>query len=298
LSPSGNVSKNGRFAPSPTGHLHLGSLYTAVASFVHAHSKQGQWFVRIDDLDTPRNVAGSAESILSDLESFHLYWDGSIVYQSHQLDFYQQQLDKLIRKGFCYSCICSRKTLSALSDDDVYPGVCRDKPISTSIPYAARIKTDDRIINFEDGLQGTIKQSLSRHGDFILKRKEGIFAYQFAVVVDDYRQKINEVVRGYDLLELTPRQIYLQQLLGFPQPEYYHLPVLVDNSGFKLSKQTNATKVDLARPEKTILQILNLLKQNPPPELHYASLDELLDWAVLNWNLEPIKKIATIKLTE
>jgi glutamyl-Q tRNA(Asp) synthetase len=170
------------------------------------------------------------------------------------------------------------------SKHSVYPGICRDKSISADTPHAIRIKTRNGILSFHDELQGLISHNLAKqHGDFILKRKDGIIAYQFAVVVDDALQSINHVVRGCDLLEETPKQIYLQQLLGFPTPAYLHVPVIVDHHGYKLSKQTLAAAVDTQSPNLTLFDLLALLKQNPPDDLNGATVNELLDWAIVNW---------------
>ncbi len=270
----------GRFAPSPTGPLHLGSLYTALASFLQARSQQGLWLLRIDDLDTPRNIKGSADSILKTLDAFGLHWDGSVVYQSQTLDVYHEILDQLVKDKLIYPCTCSRKTLTA-----IYSGVCRDKQTRPNSPYSLRIKTDNRSISFKDELQGFISHNLAeQHGDFILKRKDQVIAYQFAVVIDDDKQGINHVVRGFDLLESTPRQIYLQQILGLVTPDYMHVPVIIDEQGYKLSKQTRATAVDLKKPHAVIFELLALLKQNPPSELQHAPSTELLNWAVEHWN--------------
>ena len=238
----------GRFAPSPTGPLHFGSLYTALASFLQARSQQGLWLLRIDDLDSPRNIKGSADSILKTLDTFGLHWDRSVAYQSQYLDVYHEILDKLAKDKLIYPCTCSRKTLTA-----VYSGVCRDKQRLLNSLYSHRIKTDNRIISFKDELQGLVSHNLAeQHGDFILKRKDQIIAYQFAVVIDDDRQHISHVVRGYDLLDSTPRQIYLQQVLGLVTPGYMHVPVIVDEQGYKLSKQTRATAVDEKQPQAVI----------------------------------------------
>ena len=280
----------GRFAPSPTGPLHLGSLYTALASFLQARSQQGLWLLRIDDLDTPRNIKGSADSILKTLDAFGLHWDGSVVYQSQTLDVYHEILDQLVKDKLIYPCTCSRKTLT-----DIYSGVCRDKQTLPNSPYSLRIKTDNRIISFEDELQGLISHNLAeQHGDFILKRKDQIIAYQFAVVIDDDRQQINHVVRGFDLLDSTPRQIYLQQILGLVTPDYMHVPVIIDEQGYKLSKQTRATAVDLKKPHAVIFELLALLKQNPPSELQHAPSTELLNWAVEHWNPALLKNLRAI----
>jgi glutamyl-Q tRNA(Asp) synthetase len=280
----------GRFAPSPTGPLHFGSLYAALAGFLQARSQQGLWLLRIDDLDTPRNIKGSADSILKTLDAFGLHWDNSVDYQSQTLDVYHEILDKLAKDKLVYPCTCSRKSLTA-----IYSGVCRAKQTLPNSPFSHRIKTDNRSISFKDELQGLISHNLAeRHGDFILKRKDQIIAYQFAVVIDDDRQKINHVVRGYDLLASTPRQIYLQQLLGLVTPGYMHVPVIIDEQGYKLSKQNRATAVGLKHPQAIIFELLTLLKQNPPSELQHASLNELLAWAIEHWNPTRLKNCHAI----
>ncbi len=285
-----NKSYIGRFAPSPTGPLHLGSLYTALAGFLQARSRQGKWLLRIDDLDTPRNIKGSADSILKTLDVFGLHWDDSVVYQSQHLGIYDEILDKLAKNKLVYPCSCSRKTLTA-----VYSGLCRNKPPPRNSPYSLRIKTDERIISFDDELQGLISHNLTeQHGDFILKRKDRIIAYQFAVVIDDDRQQVNHIVRGFDLLESTPRQIYLQQTLGIATPGYMHVPVIIDEQGYKLSKQTRATAVDLKKPHVVIFGLLNLLKQNPPRELQHAPSTEQLNWAIDHWDPALLKNSRAI----
>jgi glutamyl-Q tRNA(Asp) synthetase len=280
----------GRFAPSPTGPLHLGSLYTALASFLQARSRQGLWLLRIDDLDFPRNIKGSADSILKTLDAFGLHWDSSVVYQSQCLDSYHEILDQLAWDQLIYPCTCTRKTLTA-----IYSGACRSKQTQSDSPNSYRIKTDNRIISFKDELQGLISHDLAeQHGDFILKRKDRIIAYQFAVVIDDDRQHINHVVRGYDLLDSTPRQIYLQQVLGLVTPDYMHVPVIIDEQGYKLSKQTRATAVDLKQPHAVIFELLTLLKQNPPSELQQAPSTELIAWAIEHWNPSMLKNCRAI----
>jgi len=280
----------GRFAPSPTGPLHLGSLYTALASFLQARSHQGKWLLRVDDLDTLRNIKGSADSILKTLDVFNLYWDDSVVYQSRHLDVYEEILDKLAKNGLIYPCTCSRKTLAG-----IYSGLCRNKQHLHNSQHSLRIKTDERIISFQDELQGLISHNLARqHGDFILKRKDRVFAYQFAVAVDDSLQQINHVVRGFDLLDSTPRQIYLQQMLGFATPGYMHVPVIINEQGYKLSKQTCATAVDIKTPQFVIFGLLELLQQNPPCELQNAPSTELLNWAIDHWNPSLLKDFRAV----
>lgn len=278
----------GRFAPSPTGALHLGSLYTALASFLQARSQQGKWLIRIDDLDTPRNVQGAVSNILKTLEAFELYWDDDIVYQSQCLDDYQQALQKLDQQQLIYACSCSRKKLASTAC------TCVTKVIDTDSLYALRIKTDARVIKFIDKLQGTVSQKIN--DDFVLKRKDDIIAYQFAVVLDDDLQQVNQVVRGFDLLTETPKQIYLHQLLGLTCPDYFHVPVIVDAQGYKLSKQTRATAVNLDSPDKTLFELLRLLRQNPPAELKKAQVSEQLTWAMENWKIEHLKNVQQVRL--
>ncbi|MCX7106135.1 MAG: tRNA glutamyl-Q(34) synthetase GluQRS [Methylococcales bacterium] len=279
----------GRFAPSPTGPLHFGSLYTALASFLQARSKQGLWLLRIDDLDTPRNIKGAADNILTTLETFGLHWDNHVAYQSQAVDIYHQVLDNLLKEQLIYPCTCSRKTLTT-----VYSGTCRNKQTLPQSPYSYRLKTDSRVISFNDGLQGLTVYNLAEQGDFILKRKDQFIAYQFAVVIDDNQQQINHVVRGYDLLASTPRQIYLQHILGFDTPAYMHVPIIIDKQGYKLSKQTLATAVDIKKPNALIFELLTALKQNPALELKQASVNELLNWGIAHWNPEPLKNCREI----
>ncbi len=286
----------GRFAPSPTGPLHLGSLYTALGSFLEARSQQGRWLVRMDDLDTPRNLPGADSHILATLAAFGLEWDGEVMYQSHCLDAYQERLRQLEKRGLLYPCICSRKVLSEITGD-IYPGTCRKLSHCPAPPYALRIKTDGRTIAFTDALQGTRRQNLAAgHGDFILKRRDGIMAYPFAVVIDDDLQQVTQIVRGVDLLAVTPRQIYLQQLLGFSTPGYMHLPVIVDETGAKLSKQNKAQAVGMDAPGQTLFLLLNGLGQNPPLEMNNAPVAEQLAWAVSHWRPIALKATTVVNL--
>lgn len=274
-----------RFAPSPTGHLHLGSVYTALASFLDAKANNGLWKLRFDDLDTPRNVAGATSSILKTLEILGLHWDDEVDYQSKHINEYQDVLDDLLKAKKIYRCECSRKEVAS-----IYSQRCRNKNISADTPHSLRIKTYDKQITFHDGLQGRISHNLVlQHGDFILKRRDNIIAYQFAVILDDLRQNINQVMRGLDLLNETPKQIFLQQVLNLSTPTYSHIPILVNQQGQKLSKQTLATRVDLTRPPLVLFQLLQLLNQNPPSELQTATVEEILCWAISNWQLATLK---------
>jgi glutamyl-Q tRNA(Asp) synthetase len=238
------------------------------------------------------------------LGAFGLTWDDSVYYQSQHIDSYHGFLDKLEQCQLTYRCNCSRKSLAEMFPDDdpgnkhnIYPGICRNKTIPADTPHAIRLKTEPYSVSFHDELRGLISHNLAKqHGDFILKRKDGIIAYQFTVAIDDYLQGVNHVVRGYDLLEETPKQIYLQQLLGFPTPAYLHVPVIVDQDGHKLSKQTLATAVDTKTPNKTLFDLLVLLKQNPPNGLNGVSVSELLAWAIAHWQPDALHLCSTISL--
>ncbi len=291
----------GRFAPSPTGPLHIGSLYTALASFLQARAKSGSWFVRVDDLDTFRIVPGSTDSILRTLEIFGLYWDGSLIYQSQRLESYRVILNQLDEQNLIYPCTCTRKFLALHAKQNptqpLYPGFCRGKIDNHQTDYALRVKTSTDPIRFYDKHQGYVSQDLSKKtGDFIVKRRDRVYAYQLAVVCDDYDQGITEVLRGADLLESTPRQIYLQKLLGFPTPAYRHIPVIVDEQNIKLSKQSHAKPVDESRPVNTLLYLLKLLNQPLPADIEMADLDAIISWAIKNWNPFRLPKSQNISL--
>lgn len=293
LSPPSPPLVIGRFAPSPTGPLHLGSLYTALASFLQARSQQGRWLLRIEDLDTPRNRPGSIDSILHSLDSLGLHWDGDIVLQSQRLDVYQGILAQLMRDHWLYRCDCSRQMLPAES----YTGRCLNRQIPAGTPHALRVKTTGQQIVFEDRLQGLVSEQLQGpQSDFIVMRKDHVIAYQFAVVVDDDGQQVTEIVRGADLLASTPKQIYLQRLLGYSTPRYLHVPVIVDAQGQKLSKQTLATAVDTGNPSAVIFNLLILLAQQPPLVLAGAPVAEQLDWAIGHWRPMALKGQRTLRV--
>ncbi len=283
----------GRFAPSPTGPLHLGSLYTALASYLDARSQQGQWLLRIDDLDHFRIIPEATDQILTVLDRLGLHWDGEVYYQSHHIDHYQAIIDQLTEQDWIYPCTCSRKKLAATGT--VYPGTCRQKIHSDDSPFALRIKTNSQNIRFHDRLQGDIQQNLMQScGDFIIRRKDGVIAYQLAVVIDEYQQNISHIVRGLDLLDSTPRQIYLQQCLKLPQPDYMHIPVIVDADGVKLSKQTHAEAISADQQGETLWRLLDLLQQQPPKSLQQADSTEILQWGIDHWQPEKLKKIRAI----
>ncbi len=275
----------GRFAPSPTGPLHFGSLFTALAGYLEARSRGGQWHLRIEDLDTPRCAPGAADAILRTLERFGLHWDGEVVYQSRRREIYEAAIAELQRDGWLYPCRCSRKDLEPTGP--AYPGHCRGKSVDLSRPHALRIRVDSVPITFHDRLQGRQVWRLTEQcGDFVVRRRDGIHAYQLAVVIDDAELGVTEVLRGSDLLDSTARQIHLQRCLGLGTPTYCHIPVLVDRSGCKLSKQTGAPAVDSRDPGPVLFALLQRLRQNPPAELRQAPAGTILDWAVGHWRLE------------
>jgi glutamyl-Q tRNA(Asp) synthetase len=280
----------GRFAPSPTGPLHFGSLVAAVGSYLEARCHDGEWLLRMEDLDAPRCEAGATDDILRTLEAFGFQWHGEVVYQSRRHRYYRDALERLRTAGKVFPCGCTRQELadSALAPDGArrYPGTCRSGMLAAKVARSYRLRADDVDIVFDDAVQGAISQNILRDvGDFILLRADGIFAYQLAVVVDDYEQNITDIVRGGDLLDSTPRQIFLQQQLSLPSPRYAHLPVAVDGSGGKLSKQTLAPRLTTDRPAVALLAALTFLGQEPPVELSLASVDDLWRWAEAHWQL-------------
>jgi glutamyl-Q tRNA(Asp) synthetase len=279
----------GRFAPSPTGPLHFGSLVAALGSFLDARHHHGSWLVRMEDLDPPREMPGAADRILRTLETFGLEWDGPVEYQSRRSDLYTAALARLERTGHLYGCACTRKEIAdgqtGSKDNPVYPGTCRHGLPPGRTARTMRVRVTERMIPFRDILQGAICQQLDREvGDFVLRRADGLFAYQLAVVVDDAEQQISHVVRGSDLLDSTPRQIHLQQLLGYPEPAYLHLPVAVNAQLEKLGKQTLAPAIPHDRKAATLLQALRFLDQPLPPSAHTCDLPELLAWATAHWD--------------
>lgn len=284
----------GRFAPSPTGPLHFGSLVAALASYLEARQQQGEWLLRMEDLDTPRNMPGAADAILRSLEAFGFEWDGAVVYQSERHDLYAAALARLQEGGLVYPCGCTRKEIadSAIHgiEGAIYPGTCRSGLPPGKTARAWRIRAENRTIGFDDAIQGHVAQNLARDiGDFVLKRADGFYAYQLAVVVDDADQAITHVVRGADLLDSTPRQIYLQQVLGLPAMHYAHIPVVLNAQGEKLSKQTQAAAVDDRQPATQLWQALDFLQQSPPAAIRNAPLADIWQWADQNWQLSRIK---------
>lgn len=281
----------GRFAPSPTGELHLGTLLAAVGSYLQARTQHGEWLMRIEDVDTTRRVEGASDALLRALEGFGFEWDGPEIYQSHRTELYESALEKLSQKELIYPCTCSRKQLAEQGEIQVYAGHCRHHRLPVKEEHALRLRVADQSVGFDDRVMGLYQQQLSNEcGDFIIKRRDGLFAYQLAVVVDDAEQGITEIVRGTDLLDSTPRQIYLQQQLGYAQPDYLHLPLLIDEHGHKLGKSTGAAALDLNHPATSLHAALTLLGQQPPKELASGDLNTLWQWAIEHWDTRLIAK--------
>lgn len=278
----------GRFAPSPTGPLHFGSLLAALASFCDARAAHGKWLVRIEDTDPPREVKGAAAGILQTLDHYGFEWDGEVLYQSQRHEHYEAAIHQLQQNGHVFWCSCSRNDINRLSPNGIYPGTCRHETTPRA-DSAVRLRVNNDTITFTDRIFGTQKETLSAElGDFVIKRRDGLFAYQIAVVVDDAAQGITDIVRGADLLNNTARQIYLQHCLNLPAIRYAHLPLIVNQDGGKLSKQGLATPLPADKPSEALWLALSLLKQNPPESLQKASPQALLDWAVNHWQLSQI----------
>lgn len=293
----------GRFAPSPTGPLHFGSLVAAVGSYLDALAHGGEWLVRMEDVDTPRNVAGADADILRTLEAFGFEWQGEVLYQSTRSAAYAAALDQLTAAGLAYGCACSRKEIAdsatrpAIDGGLAYPGTCRHGLLAGRAARAWRLRVDDAPLSFDDRLQGRISQCLeSDVGDFVLRRADGLWAYQLAVTVDDEFQQISEVVRGADLLASTPRQIHLQRCLGYATPRYAHLPVAANAAGEKLSKQTLAQALDGTRAAAELVSALRFLGQEVPLGLAAAGVADVWAWAGAHWRFAGIPRQRLITL--
>jgi len=285
----------GRFAPSPTGPLHFGSLLAALASFLDARAHQGKWLMRVEDLDPPRQPVGSAELILQQLQDLGMDWDDEVLYQSSRLDAYEEVLDRLRGEGLCYACDCTRPQIREMGL--IYNGSCRERSAPPEMPYALRLKTDALEIGFDDEIQGHFAQQLEIDaGDFVIRRKDELFAYQLAVVVDDEFQNITHVVRGWDLLDSTPRQIYLQRVLNYQAMSYAHIPIIVDEKGQKLSKQALAPSIETDRASEVIYKALTFLGQAPPAEIASECPESQLLWAIESWDSQAVAKVGSLPL--
>ena len=288
------VSIRGRFAPTPSGPLHFGSLVAALASCLDARSRDGEWLLRIDDLDHEREVAGAREAILEDLTALGFHWDGPVHVQHDRGRRYREAVDRLLAKGFAFPCACTRKDIQEQSDPGdpvaVYPGTCRKGLPPGKQSRSIRLHVPDQVIEFDDEWAGPTRQDMAREvGDFVIWRVEDIASYHLATVLDDADAGITRVVRGADLLDSTPRQILLQRLLGLPTPAYAHFPLVHADDGRKLGKQTRAPRIDTSRPAKILSMALAFLHQSPSVHLASAPLEDVWHWALTNWDPLAVK---------
>jgi glutamyl-Q tRNA(Asp) synthetase len=277
-------------------------LFTAAASFLEARAQRGQWLLRIEDLDRPREVPGAAARMLTTLEAFGFEWDGPVVRQSERLPLYSAALDALAARGLLFDCTCAR---AELEDQQRYPGHCRNGPREPGRSRARRLRVSPRLIDFQDRIQGRFRQDVAQAvGDLLLERRDGIHAYVLAVVVDDAAQGVTDVVRGADLLDNTPRQIYLQQELGLPTPSYAHVPVLIESDGSKLAKSKRSMRLHETRPQSQLYAVLDMLGMHPPPTLEQQKISEIWAWASAAWRLERVPKclaarvLSTLQLSD
>jgi len=288
------LAYRGRFAPSPSGYLHFGSLITALASFLDARKNNGTWLVRIEDIDPPREKLGASKIILNTLEAYGLEWDEEILYQSSQSALYLEKLTALFDNQQSYYCQCTRAEIKAIGG--TYLGHCRNKNLSRELA-AIRVINDAPVSEYHDLIQQQVKCAANfSNEDFSIFRKDGLFAYQLAVVVDDIFQNITHVMRGCDLLESTVRQLSLYQIFSAVPPKFAHIPLAVTAKGFKLSKQNDAPAIDRKKPQPSLCQALEFLGQNPPKELSFSSVNEIISWAIHHWqrDLVPRKKEISI----
>jgi glutamyl-Q tRNA(Asp) synthetase len=284
----------GRFAPTPSGDLHLGSLYTAAASYLDARAHGGRWLLRIEDVDARRAVPGAAQRIIATLQRFGFEWDGEIMRQSDRIEHYRAAVETLRDRGLTFECTCSR---SQLEDEQCYPGTCRALARPAAADTATRLRVEADLISFTDGIQGTFRQNVATAvGDLIIKRRDQVFAYLLAVVTDDAAQGVNHIVRGADLLDNTPRQIYLQRRLGVDTPRYAHVPVLTEADDSKLSKSKRSVRVDGTEPHAQLLSVFSLLGMSPPVQLKTAHLTDMWQWGITHWNKNAVPNRLNLRL--
>lgn len=284
----------GRFAPTPSGHLHFGSLVAALASYLDARSVGGRWLMRMEDLDPPREEPGAQAAILQALESYGFEWDGDVVRQSDRHAAYADVINRLFSQGLAYACTCSRKQLEPYHG--IYPGLCRNAGHGTE-DAAIRLRVPELEYHFIDRVQGEFRQHLGRDvGDFIIRRRDGLYAYQLAVVLDDAWQGVTDIVRGADLLDSTPRQLYLQELLGLAHPRYLHIPLITQPDGHKLGKSYRSPPLTADQATPLLVRALRALGQAPAVELDYATPREVLNWGIAHWDAQKIPR--TFSLAE
>lgn len=283
----------GRFAPTPSGYLHFGSLVAALASYLDARAVGGQWLMRMEDLDPPREQTGAQAAILNTLETYGFEWDGELIRQSDRHDAYQDIISRWFNHGLAYACTCSRKQLEAFHG--IYAGLCRNAGHSPE-DAAIRIRVPELEYRFEDRVQGEFRQHLGRDvGDFVIRRRDGLYAYQLAVVLDDGWQGVTDIVRGADLLDSTPRQLYLQELLGLPQPRYLHVPLITQPDGHKLGKSYRSPPLAADEATPLLIRALRALGQTPPAELTFGTPREVLHWGIAHWSADLIPRVTTVE---
>ena len=286
----------GRFAPSPSGPLHFGSLVAAVGSYLDAKVNQGKWLVRIEDIDTTRVVKGAATDILNTLDAYCLNWDENVVYQTQRLTIYQDAVNSLSKQQLIYACQCSRKQIKALGG--IYQGQCKHSQLSEQ-GHALRLTQCHATVTYNDLIQGRIDVDPAlAHEDYIIKRSDGLFAYQLVVVIDDIEQGINRVVRGADLIEPTARQISLFKQLNAPIPQYAHLPLVVAEPGFKLSKQNYAPAISTDNPKPALIDAFEFLNLPVHSQLNDLSVEQLITWAIDEFSLTAVPNIPEIQISQ
>lgn len=284
----------GRFAPTPSGYLHFGSLVAAVASYLDARAAGGRWLVRMEDLDPPREMPGAQAAILQTLERYGFEWDGPVERQSERSEAYAAVVEQWLRSGLAYACTCSRKQLEG--SGGIYPGTCRNAGHDWHGEVAIRIRVPELEYAFVDRIQGEFRQHLGREvGDFVIRRRDGLYAYQLAVVLDDAWQGVTDIVRGADLLDNTPRQLYLQELLGVAHPRYLHVPLIVQPDGHKLGKSYRSPPLAAEQAAPLLLRALKALGQAAPAELAGATPAEVLAWGVAHWDAARIPRVLTLE---
>lgn len=282
----------GRFAPTPSGYLHFGSLVAALASYLDARAQGGHWLLRMEDLDPPREVTGAQAAILQTLQRYGFEWDGELVRQSERHEAYHAVLERLFQQGLAYACTCSRKQLE--QHQGVYPGFCRDAG-HAQLDAAIRLRVPELAYAFVDRVQGEFRQHLGREvGDFVIRRRDGLYAYQLAVVLDDAWQGITDVVRGADLLDSTPRQLYLQELLGLPRPRYLHVPLILQPDGHKLGKAYRSPPLAADQAAPLLVRALRALGQPAPLELTGAAPREVQAWGIAHWDAGLIPRVPAL----
>lgn len=282
----------GRFAPTPSGLLHFGSLVAALASWLDARAAGGRWLLRMEDIDPPREAPGAQSAILRTLENYGLEWDGEVVYQHDRHAAYAEVVDRLLRQGLAYACTCSRKQLEGYNG--IYPGLCRNLCHSRE-GAAIRLRVPELTYRFTDRVQGLVEQHLGREvGDFVIQRRDGLYAYQLAVVLDDAWQGVTDIVRGADLLDNTPRQLYLQELLGLPQPRYLHVPLITQPDGHKLGKSYRSGPLPSEQAAPLLLRALRALGQITDEAMASASPHDVLRHAAAHWDADAIPRTPSL----